>query len=202
MASTKKLSAPTTKTTVATIKSVELNLALIDPGDVAYADMEYELKLLNQQFTGKTSAQGLITQRMPSTGGDGELLLKLPAPEKPNAPPAPAPASVPAPMPPPYPLPIDASAFKDSPAPDDPYQEPHLVRWKLKVVPLKQFDKDPTAGAQERLHNLGFRLEGERGMPGIKTETAVSAYQKKYTLTETGKLADVQQDLTNRHDTI
>jgi hypothetical protein len=199
----KELPAPTEKKTHATIKSVELRLVLIDQADAAYGDKEYELKLISQKFTGKTNAQGLITQVMPSVGGDGELLLKLPAPEKKKEP-KPAPATTPAKAksPPPYPLLIDAAAFKDTPAPPDPYQGPRLIRWKLKVVPLKQFDKDPTAGAQERLHNLGFYIDGERGAPGPKTEAAVTAYQKKYKLTETGKLTDVQGNLTQRHDTI
>ncbi|MFY2558022.1 peptidoglycan-binding domain-containing protein [Corallococcus terminator] len=55
--------------------------------------------------------------------------------------------------------------------------------------------------AQERLHNLGFLIEGERGAPGPRTRAAVRAFQRHHGLAETGQLADVQRELIRRHDT-
>ncbi|MFP2911382.1 peptidoglycan-binding domain-containing protein, partial [Pyxidicoccus sp. 3LFB2] len=99
------------------------------------------------------------------------------------------------------PPPVTEADFPDSrPARAKPEPEPLTLRWALHLQPLVSFDADSLRAAQERLHNLGFPVDGERGAPGPRTRAAVRAFQRSHGLPETGQLADVQRELIHHHD--
>ncbi|MFY0579082.1 peptidoglycan-binding domain-containing protein [Cystobacter fuscus] len=73
------------------------------------------------------------------------------------------------------------------------------VRWQLTAIAGDLFDQDKTQAALVRLHNLGFHLpKPDPNAP--ETQASVRAFQRKYGLTPTGALADVQQRLLDEHD--
>jgi len=49
---------------------------------------------------------------------------------------------------------------------------------------------EETTGVQARLNNLGFTCGKVDGKLGTKTESALKTFQKKYNLTESGKIDD------------
>ncbi|MFP2932487.1 peptidoglycan-binding domain-containing protein, partial [Pyxidicoccus sp. 3LG] len=121
-----------------------------------------------------------------------------PRPRDAAPPPAPAAASG---GPPPYPPPVADEDFADElPAAMASPPEPVTLRWALHLQSPATFDADAIRASQERLHNLGFPIDGERGAPGHRTRAAVRAFQRHRGLPETGQLADIQRELVRLHD--
>ncbi|WP_163999352.1 peptidoglycan-binding domain-containing protein [Pyxidicoccus caerfyrddinensis] len=185
----------TGSTSTFTLKQKRLHIILLDPREAPYAGQEYVLTVGRTEHHGRTAADGSLSHEVPGLPG-GELVLKLPAPDAASAP---EPASVAPPgAPPPYPPPVRDADFPDPPAASTP--EPVTLRWTLQLQSLVSFDADAVRAAQERLHNLGFPADGERGTPGPRTRAAVRAFQRTHGLPDTGQLADVQQELIRQHD--
>ncbi|WP_164016226.1 peptidoglycan-binding domain-containing protein [Pyxidicoccus trucidator] len=192
----------TGSTSTFTLKQKRLHLVLLDPREAPYAGHEYVLTVGRTEHRGRTAADGSLSHEVPALPS-GELVLNLPAPPAPPGP-TPAPVSVAPPgAPPPYPPPVSDTDFPDaSPARSKRKSgpEPVTLRWALQLHPLMSFDADALRAAQERLHNLGFPADGERGAPGPRTRAAVRAFQRSHGLPETGQLADVQRELIRHHD--
>lgn len=185
-------------TSTFTLKQKHLHLVLLDPREAPYADHEYVLTVGRTEHRGRTAADGSLFHEVPGLPS-GELVLNLPAPaEPPDAPPAPASLAPPG-APPPYPPPVSDADFPDT-APARSSPQPVTLRWALQLQPLGSFDSDALRAAQERLHNLGFAADGERGAPGPRTRAAVRAFQRSHGLPETGQLADIQRELIHHHD--
>ena len=186
----------TGSTNTFTLKQKRLHIILLDPREAPYVGQEYVLSVGRTEHHGRTGPDGSLSHEVPGLPG-GELVLKLPAPSASD--PAPEPASVAPPgAPPPYPPPVYDEDFPD-PTPAV-ASEPVTLRWTLQLQSLVSFDADALRAAQERLHNLGFPTDGERGTPGPRTRAAVRAFQRRCGLPETGQLADVQQELIRQHD--
>ena len=190
----------TGNTSTFTLKQRRLHIVLLDPREVPYANHEYVLTVGRTEHCGRTAADGSLTHEVPGLS-TGELLLKLPAPSGPGphcaAGPVPA-SAAPRGSPPPYPPPISDEDFPDSTPADGP--EAVTLHWGLQLQSPAGFDSDAARAAQERLHNLGFSIDGERGAPGPRTRAAVRAFQRRHGLPETGQLADVQRELIRQHD--
>jgi len=187
----------TGNTSTFTLKQRRLHIILLDPRERPYAGREYVLRVGRTEHCGTTAPDGSLSHEVPGLA-TGELLLHLPPPDPgPDEPPPPA-ATRPG-QPPRYPPSIRASDFMDTHSP--PESPPDLLSWALHLESPATFDADAMTAAQERLHNLGFLIEGERGAPGPRTRAAVRAFQRHHGLTETGQLADVQRELIRRHDT-
>lgn len=192
----------TGSTSTFTLKQKHLHLVLLDPREAPYAGHEYVLTVGRTELRGTTAADGSLSHEVPGLPS-GELVLNLPAPTARSGP-LPAPALVAPPgAPPPYPPPVSDADFPDAKplrATPEPEPEPVTLCWTLHLQPLASFDSDALRAAQERLHNLGFPVDGERGAPGPRTRAAVRAYQRGQGLPETGQLADVQRELIRHHD--
>ncbi|WP_239989563.1 peptidoglycan-binding domain-containing protein [Corallococcus macrosporus] len=178
------------------MKQRRLHLVLLDPQDVPYAETEYVLTVGRTEHCGRTAADGSLSHEVPGLAA-GALRVKLP---RPPAPPArrSAPPAAPKGAPPPYPPPITEEDFAD-PVPAA-ASEPVTLDWALQLQSLAGFEADALRAAQERLHNLGFSIEGERGAPGPSTRAAVRAFQRRHCLPETGQLADISRELIRLHD--
>jgi hypothetical protein len=188
----------TGSTSTFTLKQKRLHLVLLDPREAPYAHHEYVLTVGRTQHHGRTAADGSLCHDVPGLTG-GELLLSLPSPMEPSGQES-APASAAPPgTPPPYPPPIRDEDFPDA-ARARASREPVTLHWALHLQSLVSFDADALRAAQERLHNLGFPVDGERGAPGPRTRAAVRAFQRAQGLPETGQLADVQRELIRQHD--
>lgn len=73
--------------------------------------------------------------------------------------------------------------------------------WNLTIGGLPSFNV--VAGTQQRLKNLGYDPFGKPGDEAdLKTQAAVTAYQRKYKLAESGKASDIAQDIRDRHDNL
>ncbi len=194
----------TGSTSTFTLKQRRLHLILLDPREAPYAHQEYVLTVGRTEHCGRTAADGSLIHEVPGLSS-GELVLKLPAPvappgPEPRAAAAPVPASVAPPgAPPPYPPPVRDEDFPDA-TPAAAPREPVTLRWALQLQSPASFDSDAVRAAQERLHNLGFTADGERGAPGPRTRAAVRAFQRRHGLPETGQLADIQRELIRQHD--
>ena len=178
------------------LKQRRLHLVLVDPHEVPYADTEYVLTVGRTEHVGRTAADGSLSHDVPGLT-EGELLLKLARP--PAAPPRQrVPPIPPRGVPPPYPPVITQEDFPEA-APATP-SEPVTLRWALQLQSLAGFESDALRAAQERLHNLGFSIKGERGTPGASTKAAVRAFQRRHGLPETGQLTDITRELIRQHD--
>lgn len=209
MASPRTAPVRTGCTSTFTLKQRQLHIVVVDSRDVPYADHEYVLTVGRAEYTGRTGPDGALRHDVSSLP-TGELLLLLPEKSPPpsgedeqrraSATPVPTPAtSTAAPS---YPPPIVPEDFAD-PSSTTSSTGPLAVRWTLRLQPLPSFDSDATKAAQERLHNLGFYDVGpERGAPGPRTRSAVRAWQRRHGEPDTGRLADIQRELTRRHDTL
>ncbi|WIG96852.1 peptidoglycan-binding protein [Myxococcus sp. SDU36] len=178
------------------LKQRRLHLVLVDPQEVPYVDTEYVLTVGRTEHCGRTAADGSLSHEVPGLAA-GELLVKL------SGPPAPpprrsAPPAAPKGVPPPYPPTITDEDFPDA-APAA-ASEPVTLRWALQLQSLPGFESDALRAAQERLHNLGYAIDGERGSPGASTKSAVRAFQRRHGLPETGQLADISRELIRLHD--
>ncbi|NMO21860.1 peptidoglycan-binding protein [Pyxidicoccus fallax] len=185
----------TGNTSTFTLKQRRLHIVLLDPREAPYADREYVLTVGKTEHHGRTAADGSLCHEVPGLSM-GELLLKLPAPEagpRVEAAPEPPPRA-----PPPYPPPVFDRDFPD--ASDVTAPRDVTLCWDLQLQSPASFDGDALRAAQERLHNLGFTIDGERGAPGPRTKAAVRAFQRRHGLPETGQLADVQRELIRQHD--
>ncbi len=178
------------------LKQRRLHLVLLDPQEVPYADTEYVLTVGRTEHCGRTAADGSLSHEVPGLAA-GELLVKLSKPPAPpprrSAPPAAAKGA-----PPPYPPAVTDEDFPD--ATPAAASEPVTLRWALQLQSLPGFESDALRAAQERLHNLGYAIEGERGSPGASTKSAVRAFQRRHGLPETGQLADISRELIRLHD--
>ncbi|NVI99949.1 peptidoglycan-binding protein [Myxococcus sp. AM009] len=178
------------------LKQRRLHLVLVDPQEVPYVDTEYVLTVGRTEHCGRTAADGSLSHEVPGLAA-GELLVKL------SGPPAPpprrsAPPAAPKGVPPPYPPTVTEDDFPDT-APAA-ASEPVTLRWALQLQSLPGFESDALRAAQERLHNLGYAIDGERGSPGASTKSAVRAFQRRHGLPETGQLADISRELIRLHD--
>ncbi|QSQ26989.1 peptidoglycan-binding protein [Pyxidicoccus parkwayensis] len=186
----------TGSTSTFTLKQKRLHLVLLDPREAPYAGQEYVLTVGRTEHRGRTAADGSLSHEVPGLPS-GELVLTLPPSKVSAVPEEPAPVAPPG-APPPYPPPVRDADFADgTPALAS---EPLTLCWTLHLQPLPSFDADAVRAAQERLHNLGFSTDGERGLLGPRTRAAVRAFQHSLGLPETGQLADVQQELIRQHD--
>ncbi|NVJ10137.1 peptidoglycan-binding protein [Myxococcus sp. AM001] len=178
------------------LKQRRLHLVLVDPQEVPYVDAEYVLTVGRTEHGGRTAADGSLSHEVPGLAA-GELLVKL---SRPPAPPPrrSAPPAAPKGVPPPYPPTITDEDFPDA-APAA-ASEPVTLRWALQLQSLPGFESDALRAAQERLHNLGYAIDGERGSPGASTKSAVRAFQRRHGLPETGQLADISRELIRLHD--
>jgi len=145
---------------------------------------------------GTTGADGLI-ESAPLKLGKMAVALKValfvapPAPPA-SAPPGPAPAEPPAkPL---YPRPVEAADFKDL---AEPAPTAETVEWTLAVDDLGASGE---SAVQARLGNLGFTCTV--GADAATTTAAVSTYQRVVLSQKpgTGKTADIEADIKNRHD--
>jgi len=178
------------------LRQRRLHLVLVDPHEVPYADQEYVLTVGRTEHCGRTAADGSLSHEVPGLA-TGELLLKVrPPPPPPRA--TARTASPHAGAPPPYPPTVIDEDFPD--ATPTAASEPVTLHWALQLQSLSGFEADGLMAAQERLHNLGFCIEGERGAPGTSTKSAVRAFQRRHGLPETGQLADIARDLIRLHD--
>ncbi|WP_237079484.1 peptidoglycan-binding domain-containing protein [Myxococcus xanthus] len=178
------------------MKQRRLHLVLLDPQEVPYADTEYVLTVGRTEHCGRTAADGSLSHEVPGLAA-GELLVKL---SKPPAPPPrrSAPPATTKGVPPPYPPAVTDEDFPD--ATPAAASESVTLRWALQLQSLPGFESDALRAAQERLHNLGYAIEGERGSPGASTKSAVRAFQRCHGLPETGQLADISRELIRLHD--
>ncbi|UYI17868.1 MULTISPECIES: peptidoglycan-binding domain-containing protein [Myxococcus] len=178
------------------MKQRRLHLVLLDPQEVPYAETEYVLTVGRTEHCGRTAADGSLSHEVPGLAA-GELLVKL---SKPPAPPPrrSAPPAATKGAPPPYPPAVTDEDFPD--ATPTAASEPVTLRWALQLQSLPGFESDALRAAQERLHNLGYAIEGERGSPGASTKSAVRAFQRRHGLPETGQLADISRELIRLHD--
>ncbi|ABF92277.1 hypothetical protein MXAN_3249 [Myxococcus xanthus DK 1622] len=178
------------------LKQRRLHLVLLDPQEVPYAETEYVLTVGRTEHCGRTAADGSLSHEVPGLAA-GELLVKL---SKPPAPPPrrSAPPAATKGAPPPYPPAVTDEDFPD--ATPTAASEPVTLRWALQLQSLPGFESDALRAAQERLHNLGYAIEGERGSPGASTKSAVRAFQRRHGLPETGQLADISRELIRLHD--
>lgn len=178
------------------LKQRRLHLVLLDPQEVPYADTEYVLTVGRTEHCGRTAADGSLSHEVPGLAA-GELLVQLSKPPAPpprrSAPPAAAKG-----VPPPYPPAVTDEDFPD--ATPAAASERVTLRWALQLQSLPGFESDALRAAQERLHNLGYAIEGERGSPGASTKSAVRAFQRRHGLPETGQLADISRELIRLHD--
>ncbi|NOK04645.1 peptidoglycan-binding protein [Myxococcus xanthus] len=178
------------------LKQRRLHLVLLDPQEVPYADTEYVLTVGRTEHCGRTAADGSLSHEVPGLAA-GELLVQLSKPPAPpprrSVPPAAAKS-----VPPPYPPAVTDEDFPD--ATPAAASEPVTLRWALQLQSLPGFESDALRAAQERLHNLGYAIEGERGSPGASTKSAVRAFQRRHGLPETGQLADISRELIRLHD--
>lgn len=186
----------TGNTSTFTLKQRRLHIIVMDPREAPYGGHEYVLTVGRTELCGTTAPDGSIAHDVPGLAS-GELVLKLPPPASKPAPAAPVAAAPPG-APPPYPPPVTDEDFPDTAPAATP--EPVTLRWTLQLQSPATFDADARQAAQERLHNLGFPIDGERGAPGPRTRAAVRAFQRHHALPETGQLADVQRELIRRHD--
>ncbi|MCP3143345.1 peptidoglycan-binding domain-containing protein [Pyxidicoccus xibeiensis] len=181
------------------MKQRRLHVVLLDPREAPYAGRDYVLTVGRTELRGTTAADGSLVHEVPGLSS-GELLLVVPSPAH-AATPAPVEASVPAGAPPPYPPPISDGDFPDAlPATVASTPEPVTLHWTLQLQSPATFEADALRALQERLHNLGYPVEGERGAPGPRTRAAVRAFQRHQGLPETGQLADVHRELVRLHD--
>jgi hypothetical protein len=185
----------TGNTSTFTLRQRRLHIVLLDPREAPYAHQEYVLTVGRTEHCGRTAADGSLIHEVPGLS-TGELLLKLPAPRRADAP-EPTSAAPPG-APPPYPPPVSDEDFPD--ATPAAAEGAVTLRWALQLQSPASFDADAGRAAQERLHNLGFAIEGERGAPGPRTRAAVRAFQRRHGLPETGQLVDVQRELIRQHD--
>ncbi|WP_253817237.1 peptidoglycan-binding domain-containing protein [Myxococcus xanthus] len=178
------------------MKQRRLHLVLLDPQEAPYADTEYVLTVGRTEHCGRTAADGSLSHDVPGLAA-GELLVKI---SKPPAPPPrrSAPPSAAKSAPPPYPPAVTDEDFPD--ATPGAASEPVTLRWALQLQSLPGFESDALRAAQERLHNLGYAIAGERGSPGASTKSAVRAFQRRHGLPETGQLADISRELIRLHD--
>ncbi|MFP2957893.1 peptidoglycan-binding domain-containing protein [Myxococcus sp. 1LA] len=178
------------------MKQRRLHLVLLDPQEVPYAETEYVLTVGRTEHCGRTAADGSLSHEVPGLT-TGELRVKL---SRPPAPPSrrSAPPAASKGVPPPYPPPITDEDFPD--ATPAAASEPVTLHWALQLQSLAGFETDALRAAQERLHNLGFSIEGARGSPGASTKAAVRAFQRRHGLPETGQLADITRELIRLHD--
>jgi hypothetical protein len=194
MVSPRTASIQTGRTSTFTLRQRRLHIILLDPREAPYGGHDYVLTVGRTELCGTTAPDGSIIHEVPGLAS-GELVLKLPpAPVEPDAPASAAPPGAP----PPYPPPIADADFPDTTPAAEP--EPVTLRWTLQLQSPATFDADASRAAQERLHNLGFPVDGERGAPGRLTRAAVRAFQRHHGLPETGQLADVQRELIRHHD--
>ncbi len=181
------------------LKQRRLHLVLVDPHEVPYADQEYILTVGRTEHCGRTAADGSLSHEVPGLA-QGELLLKVRPPLAPPPPRAsPRHAATPQGAPPPYPPTVSEEDFPDA-TPAKAAAEPVTLHWALQLQSLAGFESDALTAAQERLHNLGFCIEGERGAPGASTRAAVRAFQRRHGLPETGQLSDIRRELIRQHD--
>jgi hypothetical protein len=180
-------------------QKVRLRILLVDKDDKGVSK-PYKLTIAGTVSSGTTGADGLIEVIVDPSATAGSLLLdpKDGEPTKPT-PSKPPPAVKPEPKPPHYPLPIVQEDFIDK---DTDYvgDKHDPVEWSLSIGGLPS--PNDVTGVQARLENLGFSCGGEVGTPGDKTKAAVTAYQKKYGLTATGSVADIQDNIRDKHDKV
>jgi hypothetical protein len=117
-----------------------------------------------------------------------------------DLPPVPAPGSPAAVKPDPkaYPIKISEKEFTDK---NSTVAAQTKVEWTLRVGHLEA--STTTRGVVQRMHNLGFRVPVSK-TENDQTKTGVNNYQIGLKLkpkgSETGKVADVRSDVTDRHD--
>ncbi len=175
----------------------KLRLKIVDYDDRAIVAKTCEL-VVGKRKQKTLPSGGIVEMEIDPTATSGTLSITWAPPPAPA--PAPAPAPSPAPSPPPYPPKIVAADFDDKPEPVKPAT---AVKWTLHVGSMEPFDT--IRGALRRLNNLGG-LAPDALAEDDASKAAVKAHQRRHALTakgsETGKVADVQADLRNRHDTI
>ncbi len=182
--------------------------------DLALPKLEHRLRLVLagpdlKALSGKTWSLGAPLSVQGATGADGlietaplkpgkmSVALKVALFVAPPAPPAPTPPG-PAPAEPPakplYPRPVVVAEFKDA-AEAAPAAE--TVEWTLAVDDLVASGE---SAVQARLGNLGFTCSA--GADAAITSAAVSTYQRVVLAQKpgTGKTADIEADIKNRHD--
>lgn len=178
------------KITVAKAKTVRLRLVVIDSMGNAIKDRPNTLKwavgvLSWGTKSGKTNAQGLIEADIPPNSRIAELKFDLTSPQ-------PAAAATPAPANDPqrYPPVITAADFCKI---GEDQKREFVYEWKLSIGSL------PSAGIDEgikaRLSNLGYFCVG-----GGTISDVIKTFQKRNKLNETGSIADVRDDVCNKHD--
>lgn len=183
----------------AALAKAKLRVVLIDKDGKAISGKAWEL-LSPVRAIGKTGGNGLIeVENLSLENASGSLNIDMGPAEKKKTAPAPRPAAPPVSGPPPYPTPIKADDFKDKNK-DHPTSggDQTIVKWSLSLRLLKDMESD--VGIKERLHNLGFNCDAKSD--GAATAKAVKAYQRFYQKKEapSGRLADIQSDVKNRHD--
>ncbi|MDI6804347.1 MAG: hypothetical protein QME58_10960 [Bacteroidota bacterium] len=178
------------KITVAKAKTVRLRLVIIDREGKPINDKPYTFKwavgvLSWGTKSGKTNAQGLIEADIPPNSSIAELKLDLTTPT-PAAAAAPAPANDPKR----YPPLIQTENFCKT---GENQKREFVYEWKLSVGSLPSESTDN--GIIARLGNLGYVCVG-----GELISDVVKTFQKRNKLNETGSIADVRDNVCNKHD--
>jgi N-acetylmuramoyl-L-alanine amidase len=129
----------------------KVDLLLSDPAGKPYKRKRYELKVGENVYKGRTSAEGKLKRKVPADAKEGELAIFL----------------------------DDAAGTK--------------VEFVIELGGLPPHDTQ--AGAQVRLHNLGYSTgDDERGKHGPGTERALRAFQQDQELPVTGELDAITRD--------
>lgn len=173
-------------------KVVRLRLVFIGHDDAPVASKAFEIHVAGVKPTLKTDGKGLLEMEIAADLKDGDIEFRVvPAPKPPAAKP-PTPAKIP------YPPPIDPAEYIDEEELVYTGRTPEILAWKLEIGALASFNT--LRGVRSRLWNLGFESGPEGPNEDPILQAAIKSYQAKHKLPETGKAADIQAHLRDRHD--
>jgi len=171
---------------------VNLNLVLVDDLDKPVKGIQWSLAAMNVKASGTTAADGRISIQIAGDQDEVTLRFTLDA-GKPRGKKRTTPSGK---VTKDWPPPLVETEFLDE---DDATAAPgpRKAEYKLKLGALASFNT--VDGALGRLQNLGFAVTADAGTTDVATR-AVNLYQKKYSLNESGAVADIQADAKKRHD--
>jgi len=171
---------------------VNLNLVLVDEEDKPAKGIKWELAASTVKASGTTTQDGRISIGIAADLTEVTLRFTIDA-GKPRGKKRTTPSGK---VTKDWPAPVVETEFLDvdeaNAAPG-----PRKFEYKLKLGALASFNT--ADGALGRLQNLGFSVAPDGGGTDAATK-AVKLYQKKYSLTESGAVADIQADAKKRHD--
>ncbi|HEY8211709.1 MAG TPA: hypothetical protein VIG99_29705 [Myxococcaceae bacterium] len=191
----KTVGAPTGATKTVTVKKKEppsLHIVLVGAEDKPLKDKAWAMTE-PVVAKGTTGADGLIKVAALDVGAKkGALTIVIHPPPKPPGPPPKKEKPKPS-----YPPAVDPDEYKDAKVPDLP-KDLETLELTLKIGSLPSHNHE--SGVKARLYNLGF-LQAADPKPDVLLD-AVKRYQRSLLSQKegSGKAADIQDDLKNRHD--